>query len=164
METLDIILLVCFVPAIITGISKGLVEQLVSIASLFVGVWAAFRFSTLIAQWLNTFLQVDQKILNIAAFALTVILAVLLLTLLGKLITKTLKLATLGWMNRLLGLVFALLKAALIIGLLIFIFDPINAKFNLVKPEILDGSVIYTALHDLSTKVFPYLKELLTNA
>ena len=164
METLDIILLVCFVPAIITGISKGLIEQPVSLASLFVGVWAAFRFSTLIAQWLNTFLQVDQKIVNIAAFALTVILAVLLLTLLGKLITKTLKLAALGWANRLLGLVFALLKAALIIGLLIFIFDPINAKFNLVKPEILDGSVIYTTLHDLSMKVFPYLKELITNA
>lgn len=151
-------------PAIITGISKGLVEQLVSLASLFVGVWAAFRFSTVIAEWLNGFLQLDQRIVNIAAFALTVILAVLLLTLLGKLITKTLKLTALGWANRLLGLVFALLKAALIIGLLIFIFDPINAKFNLVKPEILDGSVIYTALHDLSTKVFPYLKELLTNA
>ena len=105
----------------ITGISKGLVEQLVSLASLFVGVWAAFRFSTVIAEWLNGFLQLDQKIVNIAAFALTVILAVLLLTLLGKLITKTLKLAALGWANRLLGLVFALLKAALIIGLLIFV-------------------------------------------
>ncbi len=164
METLDIILLVCFVPAIITGISKGLVEQLVSLASLLVGVWAAFHFSSTLAEWLNGYLQVDPKIINICAFALTVIFTVLILNLIGKLITKTLKMASLGWANRLLGLVFALLKAALIIGLLIFIFDPINARLNLVKPEVLDASVIYSALHDLSMKVFPFLKELIANA
>ena len=150
-------------PAIITGISKGLVEQLVSLLSLVVGVWAAFHFSSALAEWLNGYLQVDPKTINICAFALTVILTVLILNLLGKLITKTLNLASLGWANRLLGLVFALLKAALVIGLLIFIFDPINAKFNLVKPEVLDASVVYSALHDLSMKVFPFLKELIAN-
>ena len=163
METLDIILLVCFVPAIITGISKGLVEQLVSLVSLVVGVWAAFHFSSALAEWLNGYLQVEPKIINICAFALTVVLTVLILNLLGKLISKTLSMASLGWANRLLGLVFALLKAALVIGLLIFIFDPINAKFNLVNQEVLDASVIYSALHDLSMKVFPFLKELIAN-
>lgn len=151
-------------PAIVTGISKGLVEQLVSLASIFVGVWAAFKFSVAIGGWLNGWLQLDQKIINIVAFALTVILAVLLLNLLGKLLTKTLSAASLGWINRLLGLVFALLKAALIIGLVIFLLDPVNDKFHLIKPEVLNGSAIYTSLHDLSLKVFPYLKDLITNA
>ena len=150
-------------PAIITGISKGLVEQLVSLISLIAGVWAAFHFSSSLSEWLNSYLQTDPKIINIVAFALTVVLTVLILNLLGRLITKTLSMASLGWANRLLGLVFALLKAALVIGLLIFIFDPLNAKFNLVKPEVLDGSVIYSALHGLSTKVFPFLKELIAN-
>ena len=150
-------------PAIVTGISKGLVEQLVSLVSIFAGVWAAFKFSVFLGGWLSGVLQADPKIINIVAFALTVILTVFLLNIVGKIITKTLKMASLGWLNRLLGLVFALLKAAIVIGLLIFIFDPINAKFGLVKPEVLNGSVIYSSLHDLSTKVFPYLKELITN-
>ena len=150
-------------PAIITGISKGLVEQLVSLLSLVVGVWAAFHFSSALAEWLNGYLQVEPKIINICAFALTVILTVLILNLIGKLITKTLSMASLGWANRLLGLVFALLKAALVIGLLIFIFDPINARFILVNQEVLDASVVYSALHDLSMKVFPFLKELIAN-
>ena len=164
METLDIILLVCFVPAIITGISKGLVEQLVSLVSLFVAVWAAFHFSMSLREWLAGYVEIDEKALGIAAFVIIVILAVFLLHLLGKLITKTLDMAALGWANRLLGLVFAMLKAALVIGLLIFMLDPVIAKFNLVKPEILDASAIYTSLRDLSLKVFPYLKDLLANA
>jgi membrane protein required for colicin V production len=152
------------VPAIITGISKGLVEQLVSLVSLFVAVWAAFHFSMSLREWLAGYVEIDEKALGIAAFVIIVILAVFLLHLLGKLITKTLDMAALGWANRLLGLVFAMLKAALVIGLLIFMLDPVIAKFNLVKPEILDASAIYTSLRDLSLKVFPYLKDLLANA
>ena len=163
METLDIILLVCFVPALVTGIRKGLVEQVVSLASIFVGVWAAFRFSVVIADWLNGFLQADRKIVNIAAFAIIVIVAIFLLAAVGKIITKTLSLASLGWLNRLLGFLFALLKAAIVIGLVIFILDPIITKYGIVKPEILSSSAVYTALRDLSLKVFPYLKELIIN-
>ena len=161
METLDIILLVCFVPALVTGIRKGLVEQLVSLVSIFVGVWAAFKFSVVIGEWLNGFIHADQKIVNIAAFAITVIITIFLLAAVGKIITKTLSLASLGWLNRLLGFVFALLKAALIIGLLIFVFDTFNGKRNIVNTELLDGSVINNALHSAALKVFPYLQNLL---
>ena len=36
--------------------------------------------------------------------------------------------------------------------------DTVNAKFAFVKPEVLDASVVYTSLRDLSYLVFPYLK------
>jgi hypothetical protein len=49
---------------------------------------------------------------------------------------------------------------ALAIGVFIILFDTVNVKFGLVKPEILDGSIVYTSLRDLSYLVFPYLKEL----
>ena len=145
METLDIILLVCFVPALVTGIRKGLVEQLVSLVSIFVGVWAAFKFSVVIGEWLNGFIHADQKIVNIAAFAITVIITIFLLAAVGKIITKTLSLASLGWLNRLLGFVFALLKAAIVIGLLIFILDPVITKYGIIKAEVLNSSVVYTS-------------------
>ena len=150
-------------PALVTGIRKGLVEQLVSLVSIFVGVWAAFKFSVVVGDWLNGFIHADQKIVNIAAFAITVIITIFLLAAVGKIITKTLSLASLGWLNRLLGFVFALLKAAIVIGLLIFILDPVITKYGIIKAEVLNSSVVYTSLHDLSLKVFPYLKELIVN-
>ena len=163
METLDIILLVCFVPALVTGIRKGIVEQVVSLVSVFVGVWAAFKFSGPLAVWMSGFLSLEPKITNIIAFTLMVIIAIVLLSLLGRLLTGVLKLASLSWLNRLAGLVFALLKAALIISLIIFIFNPVNAKYMIVKPEVLESSIVYQSLSELSLKVFPYLKSLIAN-
>ena len=112
---------------------------------------------------MSGFLALDAKITGIIAFALMVVIAIVLLSLLGKLITGLLKMASLSWLNRLAGLVFALLKAAIIIGLIIFIFDPINAKYMIIKPEVLESSVIYQSLSELSLKVFPYLKSLIAN-
>lgn len=150
-------------PAIITGISKGFIAQLVSLASLLAGVWAAFHFSKPLAAWLGGFITLDPKIMNILAFALCVILTVLLLDLAGKALTKVLKMASLGWANRLLGFLFAILKTALVLSVLIFIFEPLNAQFSLVKPEIIDSSVIYHALDGLAGKIFPFLKDLIAN-
>ena len=161
MGTLDILLLLCFIPALVRGIQKGFVEQVVSIVSIFVGAWLAYRFAGPLGASLKEFLSVDQKVISVISFALIVILSVFLLHLLGQLLSKTLSLASLGLLNRLLGIVFALLKAALVIGLIIFVFDTLNAKWGLVNSEILQNSVVYTALRDASLKVFPYLKNLL---
>ena len=161
MGTLDIILLICFVPALVRGIQKGLVEQLISLVSIFIGAWMAYRFAEPLSVWLTQFINLEPRILGVASFAVIVIITVFLLALLGKLLAKTLKLASLGFVDRLLGVIFALLKAALVIGLLIFVFDTFNGKWNLVNPEVLDGSVIYGALHGAAMKVFPYLQNLL---
>lgn len=161
MGTLDIILLIGFIPALVRGIQKGFIEQVISLASIFIGAWMAYRFAEPLSVWLTQFVNVEPRILGVASFAIVVVLTVILLNLLGRLLTKTLSLASLGFVNRLLGVVFALLKAALIIGLLIFVFDTFNGKWGIVNAELLDGSVIYKALHEAALKVFPYLQNLL---
>ena len=160
MGTLDIILLVCFIPAVITGVAKGFVEQVVALASVILGAWLAFRFSTNLAEWLGPTFSIDGKLLHIICFAIIVILTIILLHLAGRLLAGVLKLAMLGWLNRLLGFVFAIFKAALVLGLLIMVFEGFNAQWNIVKPEVLADSPVYMALKGFAAKVFPYLKSL----
>ena len=162
MGTLDIILLICFIPAIVRGIQKGFVEQLVAIVSILLGAWLAFKFSTPLSTWAAGFITLEPKVLQVLSFIIIVVLAVLILNLLGKLITSTLKVASLSWINRLLGLVFALLKAALVIGLLIYLFDSLNDKWSLINPDTLNESVVYSTLRTGAENVFPYLKEFVT--
>ena len=163
MGTLDIIILICFIPAFVRGIQKGFVEQIVGIISIVLGAWLASMFSRPLGEWLTQFINLDAQLLQILSFILVVILAILLLHLAGRLITGTLKMVSLGWLNRLLGVVFALLKAALVTGLVIFIFGNLNDRWHLVNPEILQASEVYTALRDAAMKVFPYLQTLIQN-
>ena len=162
MSTLDIIILICFVPAIVTGIQRGFIAQVVSLASVIAGIWLAFHFSEMACEWLRQYFpNVSETVLNIAGFVLILVVVALLLHLVGKLIMGLFKAVDLGWLNWILGLVFALLKGALIIGLALILFDTLNLKFSLVKPETLDQSVLYAPIRDAAYKVFPYLKALL---
>jgi membrane protein required for colicin V production len=158
MATLDIILLVCFVPGIIRGLSKGFLEQALALAGIVLSVWAAFHFSSLVCTWLQPYLSVSETTLNVISFALILVAISLGVVLLAKLLTKILELAMLGWLDKTLGLVFALVVNALVIGLFILLFDLVNAKFGFVNQETLDASIVYSSLRDLCYLVFPYLK------
>lgn len=100
--------------------------------------------------------------LNVISFALIAIVTALVLHLVGALITKALKAVSLGFLNRLLGLVFAVLKVGLVLGLLILLFETLNSSLGLVKPEKLENAVVYGALRDASNAIFPILKTLVT--
>ena len=82
----------------------------------------------------------------------------LVVLLVAKLLTKVLEMSMLGWLDKVLGLAFALVINALLLGVFIILFDTLNLKFGFVKPEVLDASIVYTTLRDLCYLVFPYLK------
>ncbi len=158
MAIIDIVLLICFVPAIVYGIRKGFVRQVVELVSIIVGAWAAFCFSSSLSVWLSQYFDIDKTLLLIVSFIIIIVLAVFLLGLLGSLLTRLLKIVFLGWLNGLLGLVAGVFKVALMLGLLIMLFESINATVNLVDPSELENASVYHALRDLAGKVFPYIK------
>ena len=164
MAILDIILLICFLPAVIQGLRKGFIKQAFGLAAVIRGVWMAMHYTPDVAKWMALQFEADEKVINVLSFALVLIAGVAVFEIIGALITKLFDAASLGFLNRLAGLVFALAKAALLIGLFVYIFDGLNGKWNLVQKETLDGSAIYTFLKDAAMKIFPYLKELISNA
>jgi len=161
MSTLDIVLLLCFLPGIIRGLSKGFLEQAVSLVGIFVSVWAAFRFSELVCGWIKPYLEVSETLLHVIAFALILVVISIAALLLAKLLTRLFEMAMLGWLNKLLGVAAAVLVTALVVGIVIILFDTVNLKFGLVKAETLSESVLYGTLKDFGYLVFPYLKQLL---
>ena len=161
MSIVDIILLICFIPAVVQGFRKGFISQVIAIVSIILGAWLSFRFASAVSEWLAQYIQGSEQILKLIAFALILIAVIAGLALLGKLIEGTFKLVMLGWLNRLLGVLFSLLKAGLIVGLIIMAFCSLNNTFGFVSEETLNGSVLFLPLKDLAYTVFPYLKELL---
>ena len=160
MNILDIIILICFIPAIIQGIRKGLVSQVVAILAILTGVYLSFEFSSAVSGWLGQYIEGSEQVLKIVAFTLILITVAAALTALGKLIEGMLKIVMLGWLNRLLGAAFSFLKCALIIGLLVMVFNSLNSTFNLVSEEELAKSVLYPYAKNMADTVFPYLKDL----
>ena len=162
MNIIDAIILICLVPALIMGLMKGFISQAVSIVSLIVGIWASARFADIVTAWISQQTTASEPILKIVAFALILIVVFLALGLLGRLLEKILNFAFLGWVNRLLGVVFSMLKAILIIGLVILLISSLNDNLGLIKPETISGSALYQPIKDMADTIFPFIKNMLT--
>lgn len=161
MNVLDIILLICFIPAVIQGIRNGFIAQVISIAALILGVWASARFTPEVSTWLAQYITVSDQVMKVISFTAILLTSFLVLALIGKFLEATFKLVMLGWLNSLLGAVFSLIKAGLVIGLVIMAFCSLNNTFNFVSEEVLNESVLFPPLKKMAYTVFPYLKELL---
>lgn len=160
MSILDIILLICFIPALVQGLKKGFIAQVVAVISIIAGVWMSFEFATLVSGWLGEYIPGSEQILKIVAFVLILAGVIVGFYLLGKIIEGMFKLVMLEWLNRLLGVIFAMMKTALIVGLLIMVFNSVNETFDLVSGEYLSKSLLYNPLKEFADSVFPYLKGL----
>lgn len=161
MNTLDIILIICLSAALIEGLVRGFTEQIIALVSIIAGTWAAFKFSQLVCSMLQPYLQISEKVLYVIVFVLMIVVVILLLRLLGKVIKASIKFVMLGWLDRLLGALFALIKVSLIIGIVIILFNTINSSFHIVSESVMENSVICAPMKRFAYGVFPYFKELL---
>ena len=157
---IDIIIICCCIPALVHGISKGFVSQAFSLVALILGVWLSFKFSGAMSDWLLSVTEISGTLVHVISFALILLIVMLAATLAGKIVEKILKVVMLGWLNKLLGVVFALLKAALIIGLIVILIDTVNSNIPLIPAKTIDESVLFHPVKDFADFVFPYLKEL----
>jgi len=161
MATVDIILIICFFPAIVQGITKGFVKQIIGIIAVIAGAWAAFAFSKPVSEWISNLLdKPNPTVVSFASYAAIAIVVIICFVILGNLLSKAIDHLTLGALNRFLGLLFSVIKTALILMLVITLFEQINGSLHLVSGKALQDSMIYETLKALSVKVFPFLKSL----
>ena len=161
MNSLDIVFLLLFIPGVIRGLTKGFLEQVISLGGVVLSAFLAYRFSGFACDILKEYITVSETVLHVIGFAAVLVLSLVLVILLAKLVTKVAEMASLGWLNKVLGIVFSLFTTALILSILIILFDTVNVKFELVTSPLLQESVLYGHLKDFGYYVFPYLKQLL---
>ena len=163
MNIIDVIILLCCVPAIFRGLSKGFIAQAAALVALVLGAWMSFHFSNVVVGWLEPVMDVSPTVLQAIAFTLILLAVFLTLTLAGKMLEGIVKIVMLGWLNKLLGVVFALLKVILAIGLFILLFDSVTTALEIDCSKTTGGSLFYTPIKDFADAFFPYMKELIFN-
>ena len=88
-------------------------------------------------------------------FIITIIIALLVSRLADKLISSI----SLGWLNSLLGGVFGGLKFAIIISVLMNVFDALDTKFHFARPESKTESIGYYPVLKLAPSLWDQSKE-----
>lgn len=161
MNIIDIVLGLLLIYAFYKGLTKGLLATLASLVGLVLGVLGAIHFSHHAAKFLVKQTNWTEETINLAAFAITFLIILLAITLVGKALTKIADFAALGLLNKLLGGVFNTLKIAFIVSVVfMFINASKNASGLLISEEKKEGSVLYGPVAMIAPIVLPnILKE-----
>jgi membrane protein required for colicin V production len=155
MSVIDIVLGALILFGLVRGFMKGLFVEVASLIALVAGVYGAIHFSNFAAEFLQTKTEWNEKTINITAFAITFVIIVFAIAIAGKALTKLADFAALGIINKLLGGVFGALKIALILSIVLNIFDKMNSTITFIDEENINDSTVYKPVKSLVPMIFP---------
>jgi membrane protein required for colicin V production len=150
MTAYDFIFIIPLIYALYTGFTKGFVMQIASLAALVLGLIAAFFFSDYLAGVFLAKWGMSYRLTYIMAFSATFILVLAAIYFLGFLLTRVVKAAALGWLNRLAGVCFAVLKITLILSTLLYIVEPVCEKYKVKTYEKVQHAYLYPFVKPLT--------------
>jgi len=160
MNIFDIIIGILLILGFYKGFKNGLILEITSLLGLIVGIIGAFYITTYHGLYIGRWLNWEEPYLKITTFVLSFIVIVMAIALIGKALTKVIDYAALGFVNKLFGGVFGVLKFALLLSILMLVFNAINNAFELVEPSTLRTSLFYPYLNEFSEFIWPKLVEI----
>jgi len=162
MTVIDIIILVLLALAVFKGIKDGLMRQLGGIVGLILGIFLAGRFSAMLSGWLHRVAPtLSENVVKVLSFIVIIVVVCLCVVLLSRLLEKVIKITTLGWINRLLGVLLSVSAVVLLIGVIISVIEYVNTTwFILISPEQMAKSKGVQIISSITDALFPYLKQL----
>lgn len=154
---IDVIALVLVVWACFKGLRNGLIVGVFSLLAFIIGLAAALKLSAIVAEYIGTNTNIGQRWLPFIAFAVVFLIVVFLVRLGAKAIEAVLRIAMLGWLNKLGGIILYVLLYLFIFSIIIFY----AVQLNLIKQETMAASVAYPYIQPLAPKVMNILGYLL---
>jgi len=115
---LDIVLAIVLIASVAAGLAKGLARTVVGFVACIVGLLCGFWFHGTAGSFLIPYVS-SRGIANCIGFFLVFFGAMIAGALLGRLLAMVFKWAGLGWLDRLLGGAFGLVRGALIAAVIV---------------------------------------------
>ena len=157
MNYIDIILAILLVLAAISGFRNGLITEVVSLAALVLGIWGAIEFSYVTSDFLVENFNIQSDHLGIISFIITFIVIIILVHIVGNVINKMVETMMMGFINKLAGLVFGVLKAALILSIILLVFDFIDEDVKILSEKAKSESRMFEPIRNFAPSILPFI-------
>lgn len=157
MNTIDLVFAILLLWAAYRGYTKGFIVQLATLAALLLGILGAVMFSDFTSGLIIKKFDVPGTWLPIISFAITFLAIVVAVHFLAKALNKLIDAIALGIVNRLLGVLFSVLKVAFIISIILVLINKADNKYNFIPDNTKEKSLLYKPLSNLAPMIFPYL-------
>ena len=159
MNFIDIIIIVPLGYAAWQGFKKGFIIELFTLLALLVGIYAGIHFSDWTAQFIRDSFHVEGKYIPVVAFSLTFLAVGAMVYFAGKMIEKMNQVVNLSPVNKILGIVFALLKMLYTLSIGIILLETYDERGEFIPQDIKTESLLYTPVKVIASATIPAIEE-----
>lgn len=153
MNILDIVVIVIVGYCLIRGIFRGLIKELSSIVGVLAAFYTAYSYYPEIAHLLRRWVT-NSGYLNILSFFILFCLVFVIISMLGVIIKYLLNIAFLGWVDRICGAGFGVIKGVLIVSVIVLTLTAFLQRGSpLLKDSLLSPHVLFVS--EKMAKVVP---------
>tara|TARA_B000000532_G_C18874379_1_gene409906 strand:- start:478 stop:1089 length:612 start_codon:yes stop_codon:yes gene_type:complete len=148
----DIIVILFILWGAWLGYKKGFVITAASTIALIAGGLAAFYCSDYVADFLNSNFNWEEGLIKVSAFAITFILVVIGIHMLGKALEKVVDMVALGSVNKIAGILLGVFQIALLLS---FVISRLH-EVDILPRKVDKDCVVYPYVEDLAYTVMPF--------
>ena len=159
MNFIDIIFFISIILAAFRGFKKGFIIELFTFLSLFIAIYTAFNFSDSLIEILIERLEISLDYLPIISFVIIFLITGSTVYFAGIVFQKFISLVQLGLLNRILGVMFSILKIVLLFGFLIYFTELFDPKGEYIADSIKSKSLVYFPIQRIMDIFVPSLEE-----
>ena len=150
----DIAVLILLGIAAVMGFFKGLITMLTSLVAILLGAWLTMKFSYITGGFLQQHFNFNEQYVTVASFVITFLIVVVGVHLLGRTVSSLVRAISLGWADKILGVVFSVLRTAFIISAIVSALSSFGPSSSLFSSQMREESVMYNKIAPIAPFVF----------
>ena len=159
MNLIDLLILAPLVYAGYKGFKRGFIIEVFTFLALIVGIYAGIHFSDFCAEFLKNKLSWDSTYLPVVSFTVTFLLVGAMIYFAGKTVEQMIKVVHLTPLNKFFGVLFAVVKMAYFVSVIIVILESYDEKSHFLPAVKKEASLLYKPVKKLSAATIPGLSQ-----
>lgn len=156
MNVFDMILYISLLWAVLSGLKRGFLLQLLALAAVVAALLLAAEYGTALGRALG----IDGRYCAVAGFIILFLAVLLAAGIAGRMVRAVFRFAGLGAADAVLGAAFSVAKVLLIISVLFSWFDALNGEGEWVSRQSVEQSRWFAPVAGLTDRVTPWFEEL----
>jgi len=151
----DIIILSFLVIGAAFGLYRGFFKEFVGTIGLLIAAIVANIGSPYAKPWLQDLIH-DPLLLSVIVWIAIFLVLMLVMSGIAKLLSELFSTLNIGWVNRLAGALFGIIKCTMIAALLLSLYELLAANFEIFRFDEIKSSKIVPYLHKILDVVMPW--------
>lgn len=159
MNFVDIILIIPLGYSAWRGFRKGLIIEVFTLLALLVGIYAGIHFSDWTSDRISEYFEIEPNYLPVVAFTVTFLVIGAMVFFAGKMLEQMIKVVNLSPINKILGVLFGMLKMVYTLSILLIILETYDERGDFIPEDLKDSSLLYRPIKVTATATIPAIEE-----